>query len=120
MKNIEVRVKNLYKVDMEDCASLTTKAEMVQSHDVSEFWHKILGHFDHGTLNIMQQITTGLPKGSQEQQDTCKGCTSAMYTTATFHDCDITEHVVLERIHFDVYGPFSITSTARHKFCHIY
>jgi len=54
VKNIELRVKNLYKLDMEDCASLSTKAEMVQSHDVSEFWHKILGNFHHGTLKIMQ------------------------------------------------------------------
>jgi len=38
------------------------------------------------------------------------------YTKATFHDQDNKAHAVLERIHSNVCGPFSTTSTARHKY----
>lgn len=64
MKQITVRVKNMYKLDVEDCDALSTEAEKVQSHDVSEIWHRRLGHLHHNALKIMQQITTGLPKGA--------------------------------------------------------
>jgi len=64
VKNIEFHVKITYKLDVEDIVALSTKAEKIQSCDVSEFWHKGLGHLHHGTMNIMQQINTGLPKGA--------------------------------------------------------
>jgi len=79
VKRIEVRVKNLYKLDVEDCVALSSKAEKVQSRDVSELWHRRLGHLHHGALKIIQQITIGLPKGSLKQQDVCKGCTLGKY-----------------------------------------
>lgn len=64
--SIEVRVNNLYKIDVEDCVALSAKAEKVQSHDVSEIWHKILGHLHHDSLKILKWITIGLPKGALE------------------------------------------------------
>ena len=78
------------------------REEKMQSHDVGELWHKILCHFHHGALKIMQHITTRLPKGAHEQQDTCKGCTFGKYTKTSFHDRDNKAHAVLERIHSDV------------------
>ena len=43
-----------------------------------------------------------------------------MYITkvhkSTFHDQDNKAHAVLERIHYDVYGPFSTTYIVRHKY----
>ena len=74
-KRIGIQVKNLYKLEVDDCAALSTKAELVQSQDIGELWHRKLGHLHHGALKIMQQISTGLPKGKLEQVDTCKGCT---------------------------------------------
>ena len=62
-------MKNLYKLDVEYRAILSTKEEKVQSRDIGELWHRILGHFHHGALKIMQQISTGLPKGTLEQRD---------------------------------------------------
>ena len=53
VKQIRVRVKNLYKLDVEDCVALSSKAEKVQSHDVGEIWHIRLGHLHHGALKIM-------------------------------------------------------------------
>ena len=33
-------MKNLYKMEVEECATLSTKAERVQSRDVGELWHR--------------------------------------------------------------------------------
>eukprot|EP00253_Pinus_taeda_P021301 PITA_21301 len=53
-KRIRIRVKNLYKLEVDDCVALSSKAELVQSQDISELWHKQLGHLHHGALKIMQ------------------------------------------------------------------
>lgn len=53
MKHIGVHVKNLYKLDVEDCFALSIKAEKVQIRDVIELWHKRLGHLHHGALKVM-------------------------------------------------------------------
>jgi len=85
-KRIGIRVKNLYKLEVDDYATLSTKAEMVKIQDIGELWHRQLGHLHHGDLKIMQQISIGLPKGKIEQVDTCKGCTLGSYTKSSFHD----------------------------------
>ena len=87
-KRIGIRVKNLYKLEVDDFATLSTKAEFVQSQDIGELWHRRLGYLHHGALKIMQQISTGLPKGKIEQVDTCKGFTLGKYTKSSFHDRD--------------------------------
>ena len=79
-------MKNLYKIDVEDCATLSTKAEKVKSRDVGKLWHRILVLLHHGALEIIQQITIGIPKGALEKQDTCKGCNLGKYTKSTFDD----------------------------------
>jgi len=39
-KKIGIPVKNLYKQGVEECATLITKAERVQSQDIGELWHR--------------------------------------------------------------------------------
>ena len=99
MKRIGIGVKNIYKLEVDDCAMLSSKAEVVQSQDVGELWHRRLGHLHHGALKIMQQISTGLPKGKREQTDTCKGCTLGKYAKASFQDRDSRSREILERVH---------------------
>jgi len=99
-------VKNLYKLDLEDCATLSTKAEKVHSRDIGELWHWRLGHFNHGDLKSMHKIYTRLPKGALEQLDICKGCTLGKYTKSAFHDKDSGVQGRLIRVHSDVCGPF--------------
>ena len=65
-KRIGIQVKNFYKLEVDDYAALSSKAELVQSQDVVELWHRRLGHLHHGALKIMQQISTRLPKGKLE------------------------------------------------------
>ena len=84
------------------------KAEEVVSRDGGELWHRILGHLHHGTLKILQQIYTGLPKGTLAQSDQCKGCTMGKFVKTTFHEKENRASVILERIHTDACGPFSV------------
>ena len=95
MKRIGIQVKNLYKLEVDDCAALSTKVELVQSQDIGDLWHRQLGHFHHGALKIMQQISTRFPKGKLEQVDTCKGCTLGKYTKSSFPDQDSRTEAIL-------------------------
>ena len=63
-KKIWIHVNNLYKIEVDDCAEFMGKAEKVVIRDEGELWHKILGHLHHGALKVMQQISTGLPRGT--------------------------------------------------------
>ena len=38
------------------------------------------------------------------------------YVKATFHEKDSRATTILERVHTDVCGPFSVASTAKHKY----
>ena len=89
---------------------------MVQSQDVGKLWHRKLGHLHHGALKIMQQISTGLPKGKLGQTSTCKGCILGNYAKYSFQDRDSRAGEILERVHTDVCGPFFIASTAKQRY----
>ena len=55
-KKIGIRVNNIYKLDVDGCATLMGKADKVVSRDE--------GELHHGALKVMKQISTGLPKGN--------------------------------------------------------
>ena len=95
---------------------MASKAEGVVSRDEGELWHRRLGHLHHGALKILQQISTWLPKGTLAQSDQCKGCTLGKFVKATFHEKDGCAMMILERIHIDMCGPFSVASTAKHMY----
>ena len=85
-KKIGVRIMNLYKLEVDGYIAMVGKAEEVVSRDEGELWHRRLGHLHHGALNILQQISTGLPRGTLVQSNTSKGCTMGKYVKATFHE----------------------------------
>jgi len=95
---------------------MVCKVEGLVSQDDGELWHRRLGHIHHGALKILQQITTGLPKGTLAQSDQCKGCTLGKFVKATFHEKDSHATTILERIHIDVCGPFSVASIVKHRY----
>ena len=75
-RKIGVQVKNLYQLQVDGCAEMACKAgEVVSRDDDGKLWNRRLGHLHHGALKILQQISTGLPKGTLAQSDQCKGCT---------------------------------------------
>ena len=90
------------------------------SWDEGELWHRKLGHLHHGVLNILQQISTGLPKGTLAQLDQCKGCTMGKFVKTTFHEKENHASVILERVHIDVCGPSLVASTSKHMYYVIY
>jgi hypothetical protein len=116
VKKIGIRVKNLYMLEVDGCSDMIGKAEKVVSRDEGELWHMRLGHLHHGALKIMQQISTGLPRGTLTQLDQCKGCTLGKYVTSPFHEKENRASVILERIHTDVCGPLSVASTTKHRY----
>ena len=63
-QKIGVRVRNLYQLHVDGCVAMASKAEGLVSRDDGELWHRRLSHLHHGALKILQQITTGLPKGT--------------------------------------------------------
>ena len=64
----------------------------------------------------MQEISTGIPMGTLAELDQCKGCTLGKYVKSTFHEKENHASVILERIYTDVCGPFSVSSTTKHKY----
>jgi hypothetical protein len=96
------------------------KAEKVMSQDEGELWYRTLGHLHHGALKIMQQISIGLPRGTLGQLDQCKGCTLGKYVKSTFHEKENRASVILERIHTDMCGPFSVASTTKYRYYFIF
>eukprot|EP00253_Pinus_taeda_P008777 PITA_08777 len=115
-KKIGIRVKKLYKLQVDDCDALISKAEVVHGHDISKLWHRRLGHLHHEALKIMQQISTGLPKGKLEQTNTCKGFTLGKYAKSSFQDRESRVGAILEQVHSDVCMPFSTTSTSKQRY----
>jgi hypothetical protein len=116
VKKIGIRVKNIYMLEVDGCNAMIGKAEKVVSWDEGELWHRRLGHLHHGALKIMQQISTGLPRGTLAQLDQCKGCTLGKYVKSTFHETKNLASMILERIHTDVCGPFSVDSTVKRMY----
>lgn len=84
VKWIGVRVNKLYKLEVEACIALSSKAENGWSGDVGELWHRSMGHLHNGALKIMPQITTSLPKCTLDQHDVYKRCTLGKYVKSTF------------------------------------
>ena len=115
-KKIGIRVKNLYKLEVDGYVTMMGKSEEVVSQDEGELWHRRLGHLHHDALKILQQISTWLPKGTLVQLDQCKGCTLGKFVKTTFHEKDSHALMILERIHIDVCGPFSVASTTKHRY----
>jgi hypothetical protein len=116
VKKIGIQVKNLYILEVDGCGAMVGKVEKVVSRDEGELWHRRLGHLHHGALKIMKQISTGLPIGTRAQLDQCKGCTLGKYVNSTFHEKENRASMILEKIHTDVYGPFSAASTTKHRY----
>jgi len=63
-QKIGVPVRNLYQLHVDGCTTMVGKVEGLVSQDDGELWHRRLGHLHHLALKILQQITTGFPKGT--------------------------------------------------------
>jgi hypothetical protein len=102
-------------LEVDGCGAMVGTTEKVVSRDEGELWNRQLGHLHHGALNIMKQISIGLPMGALARLDQCKGCTLGKYVKSTFHEKENRASVILEIIHTDVCGPFLVASTEKHS-----
>ena len=98
-KRIGIQVNNIYKLEVYGCTVMMGKAKKVVIRDEGELWHRRLGHLHYGALEILQQISTGLPKGTLAQSDQCKGCIMGKFVKTTFHEKENHASVILWRIH---------------------
>jgi hypothetical protein len=64
VKNIGIRVKNLYMLQVDGCGAMIGKEETMVTCDEGELWHRILGHLHHGALKIMQKYIYWTSKGN--------------------------------------------------------
>ena len=64
VNNIGVRVKNLYKLDVDGCTILVSKVDKMVSQDEGKLWHRRLGPLHHRSLKVMQRISMSLPNGT--------------------------------------------------------
>ena len=115
-KRLWIRVKNIYKPEVDGCDTMVFKAKEVVSCDEGELWHRQLVHVHHGALKVMQQISIGLTRGTLAQSSTCKGFTMGKYVKATFDEKENRASRILERVHIGMCGLFSVASTTRHKY----
>ena len=115
-KRIGIKVKNIYKLEVDGCAAMMGKVEKVVSRDEGKLWHERLGHLHHGALKVMHKISIGLPIGTLSQLDQCKGCTMGKYVKSTFHEKENRASGILERVHTDVCGPFLVASATEDKY----
>ena len=73
-------------MEVDGCTTMMGKAYQVVRWEEGKLWHRKLGDLHHGALKVMQQISTGLAKGTLAHLDTSKGCTMGKYVKATFHE----------------------------------
>jgi len=52
--------------------------------DLSELWHRRMGHLHHGALRILKKTITGVSGFSTKRNDVCRGCALGKYAKATF------------------------------------
>lgn len=102
VKQIGVRMKNFYRLQVETRTTLSSNAGCEHSRDVGELWHRHMGHFQHGALKILQQITTRLPTCKFDKSEAYKGCTLGKYTKSSFEGQDNKAKGILEQVHSDV------------------
>ena len=115
-KRIGIWVRNIYNMEVDGCTAMVGKVKEVVSRDEGELWHMWLGHLHLGALKILQHISTILPKGTLVQLDQCKGYNMGKFVKTTFHEKENRASVILERIHTDMCGTFSVYSTAKHRY----
>ena len=77
---------------------------------------QVIGSSSPGALKILQQISTGLPKGTLAQSNQCKECTMGIFLKTTFHEKENHASMIMERIHTDVCGSFSVAPTKKHRY----
>jgi hypothetical protein len=98
-KVIGVKGEKLYCLQFEIARALVSSTCYMV-----ELWHRRMAHLHHGTLNVLNEIVTGLPYFSTEHHEVCKGCAMGKHVETAFPSNDSRSRGILDLIHSDVSG----------------
>ena len=106
VRQIEVRSNRLYQLQIDSPMALIG-SDSNNGKELNELWNRRMGHLHHGTLRLLKEMVTGVPKLGTEHDDVCKGCVLGKYAKATFPRSDSRVDDVLGLIHLVICGPMS-------------
>lgn len=83
-----------------------------------EKWHRLLGHINFKYLNILckDQLLNGIPSELESEFMKCKTCIESKMHNIPFENNREKAKDILEIVHTDVCGPFSMTSFQGEKY----
>ena len=76
----------------------------------ARLWHRRLGHFGPGTVQRVEEVTTGLQSPVIAMKEPCEPCTLAKTIRVVNRESPEQATVPLARIHTDFWGPYSVPS----------
>ena len=78
LKQIGAQSNRLYRLQLDSPMALIG-SESSSGKEMNELWHRRMRHLHHGTLKMLRETVTGVPKLSMEHDDVCKGCVLGKY-----------------------------------------
>ncbi|GJS28463.1 ribonuclease H-like domain-containing protein [Tanacetum coccineum] len=90
------------------------------SEDEAILWHRILGHVNFKNINklVKSNLVRGLPSKTFKHDHSCLACRKGKQHKASCKKLeDRTVREPLELLHMDLFGPVSVASLNRKKYC---
>lgn len=103
-----IKLKNgLFTVDV----NITSETLLTDVQNEAHKWHKMMGHLSYKNLQLLSEISTGMPKEVKKQceknKHICQVCQEAKQTRSPFNTHRVRADRPLQLIHTDVCGPIS-------------
>ncbi|MCO6516390.1 MAG: DDE-type integrase/transposase/recombinase, partial [Snodgrassella sp.] len=116
------RTNDVYSIDLKNVNSaekatcLIARASMEEAHQ----WHRRLGHVNFKNINklVRGNLVRGLPYKTFKNDHTCLACKKGKQHKASCKKIDEkTIREPLELLHMDLFGPVSVVSLNKKKYC---
>ena len=107
-------MKALHPAGRETC--LIAKATLEEAH----LWHRRLGHVNYKNINRLAkgELVRGLPSKTFKSNHSCLACKKGKQHKASCKKLeDRTVREPLELLHMDLFGPVSVSSLNKKKYC---
>lgn len=86
------------------------RALVHDSDNLSELWHKRLGHLHYRAMSILKDIVQGLLNFKVEKKGVCKGCALDKHVKIVFPSNEHASREILDLTHSDACEPMSSAS----------
>ncbi|GJT95441.1 putative ribonuclease H-like domain-containing protein, partial [Tanacetum coccineum] len=90
------------------------------SEDEAILWHRRLGHVNFKNINklVMSNLVRGLPPKTFKHDHSCLACRKGKQHKASCKELEERKiREPLELLHMDLFGPVSVASLNRKKYC---